>query len=231
MSVEDNERFYVLDEEDKDIDDSPLNFAAYNLEERDESEEVVANEKDIKKRSPFGILLYIMFNPVEGWKKLRRSKYNVEAWQANCFYPLLAILAISKFAVFFYSVNATVSQVISESVISFVAFFFGYFSIPVVMSWLLPKEMTENFEERFGKEFILVALSTLALFSILTNLLPMLWPVLIFLPIWTLYLMFKGIRFFKFPKKEENKFFVISGVAVIGVPLLIDWALNEILPY
>ena len=228
MSIEDNDNYYVLEEDDKDLDQSPLNFAAYKEEDIQEEEDI---KLDGKKKSAFGILFNIMFNPVEGWKMLRRSRTGVESLQSGCFYPLLALLALSKFAEYFYSVNVNLSQIITEAVIAFVAFFFGYFSIPMVLSWFIKKEMSERFENIFGKEYILIALSTLVIFSIVTDLLPMLWPILIFLPIWTLYLMFKGVRFFKFPEKEEMKFFLLSGASVIGVPLLIDWALNAILPY
>ena len=227
MSVEDNDNYYILEEEDQELDSSPLNFAAYNENQPLQEEE----RYEKHKRSPFGTLIYLMFNPVEGWKKLRRRRISVDSLQSGCFYPLLALLALSKFATYFYSVNVIFSQVITEAVIAFVAFFFGYLSIPTVLTWFLPKEVSHSFEERFGKEYILISLSTLVLFSIITNILPMLWPILIFLPIWTLYLMFKGVRFFKFPVKEEMKFFILCGTAVIGMPLLLDWILNLILPY
>lgn len=222
---ENDEIYYIIEEEDS--EESALNFAAYENEERDTKEE----DKSGKKRSPLGYLLQIMFNPVQGWKNLRRSKISIENLQSKLFYPLLSIMAISNFAEFFYSVNVSLSQVLTDSVVSFVSLFFGYFSIPIVLSWLLTKDVTKKFEEEFGKEYILVSLSTLALFKTIINILPMLWPILIFLPIWTLYLMFKGVRFFKFQTQEEMKFFVICGATTIGIPLLIDFTLNAVLPY
>lgn len=229
MSISDNDNYYSLEEDKQDMENSPLNFAAYTEEEREEEN----NERitDLEKRPPFGVLFNIMFNPIEGWKSLRRSSITPESLQSGCFYPLLAFLAVSTFAEFFYSVNANLSKVITQAVVSFVAFFFGYYCIQIILSWFLSKEMGEIFESKFGKEYILISLSTLALFTTITNLFPMLWPILIFLPIWTLYLMYKGIRFFKFPQKEEMKFFVLSGTAMIGIPLLLDWVLNTIMPY
>lgn len=226
MSIEDNENYYILEEEE--TDKSPLNFAAYNDEERKEDEK--ENLKG-KKTSPFALLLQIMFNPVQGWKTLRRSKINIEALQSGCFYPLLALLALSNFADLFYSVNTSLSQIITQAVVSFVAFFFGFFCVQMILNWTLPKDLAIYLEEKFGKEFLMIALSTLALFAIIRNIVPMLWPILIFLPIWTLYLMYKGIRFFKMPSNEEMKFFVLSGASVIAVPLIIEWSLNAILPY
>lgn len=234
MSVEENDNYYVLEEEQEinetDQDQSPLNYAAY--EDHDDSVETIESAENANKGDwAFGLLFRIMFNPVEGWKQLRRSHVTIDKIQSGCFYPILAFLAISVFADYFYSVNIGLSQLVTEAVVTFVAFFFGYFCIQMVLSWILPKDMALKFEEPFGKEYLSISLSTLALFSIITNLLPMLWPILIFLPIWSLYLMFKGIRFFHFEPNQEMKFFVLSGASVIGVPLLIEWALNTILPY
>ena len=230
MSIEDNDNLYVLEEEltEEEKDDTPLNYAAYSDEERLEKEKEESQE--IEKKSPFGLLFHIMFNPVEGWKALRRCNCSVEDLQRNCFYPLLAILALSQFADYFYSVNADLSSLVSQAVVAFVAFFFGYFCIKMVLSWVLPKEVSQKFDNKFGCQYLIIALSTLALFSIITELLPMLWPVLIFLPIWTFYIMFKGIRFFKFAQNYEMKFFVWASVAVVGIPYAIDWGLNMILP-
>lgn len=233
MSIEDNDNLYILKEEENEReeqqDESPLNFAAYTDEEREE-EESEPIEKG-KERSVIGMMFRIMFNPVEGWKSLRRSKADVEKFQSGCFYPLLALLAVSTFADFFYSVDVSLSHVVTQAVVTFVAFFFGYFCIQMLLMWILPKDMTEKFDSEYGKKYLIISLSSLAFFGIFTNLLPMLWPILIFLPIWTLYFMFKGVRFFHFAPNQEMKFYIYAAVSVIGMPVLIDWVLNKVMPY
>ena len=245
MSIQENteekDRIYTYYEEDsKDIDDSPYNYAYQPGEEENEDEEELeeAEEEeeelsDVNKKvkSPFLHLLAIMFSPVQGWKSLRRDKLSVENMQSGCFYPLLAILALSKFSAFLYTVDATLSSVITQAVIAFVSYFFGYFCILLILSNILPKNTVENFENEYGKEYIIVGLSTLVLFSILIEWLPMLWPVLIFLPLWTVYILYKGAGFFKMTENQITKFMVLTIVSVIGLPILIDWGLNELLPY
>lgn len=228
--IEEDDNIYVLEdvEEEDPEDNSPLNFAAYDDEERERSDQEDLQQSG-KARSAFGLLFKIMFNPVEGWKELRRSNTSVEKLQSGCFYPLLSLLALSNFADYFYSVNVNLSAVLTKAVVSFVAFFFGYFCIQMVLQWFLPKDMREKFDSKFGKAYTVISLATLALFSILTELLPMIWPILIFLPLWTFYLMFKGVRFFKFHQNEEMKFFVMSAAAMAGIPYLIDQALNAAL--
>lgn len=227
MHTEEDDNLYILEEEDDDT--TPVNYAAYSDEERELS--LKAEEKKEKGKSAAGLLFKIMFNPVEGWKSLRRSGKSVEAFQSGIFYPVLALLALSAFADYFYSVNVTLQQVITQAVVAFVAYFFGYFCVMIILSWLLPAEMKKRLEGQFGGLYISVGMTTLALFSIFIELLPMLWPILIFLPIWTLYLMYKGVRFFKFAQNQEMKFYVLAGAAVVGVPILLDWALSSIMPY
>lgn len=234
MNNENYDNYYILEEDD----DSPKNFAAYTDAERSVSEEeensqgsMAPHEKVEKEKSPIILLLHILFNPIEGWKSLRRAKLSIEQIQGRCFYPILAILAVSKFAEFFYSVNVNLQEVITEAIIAFVAYFFGYFCCLKTLCWMLPQQMEQKFNTKFGKDFLIISLSSLALFSIFTEILPMIWPILIFLPIWTLYILFKGVRFFKFAPREEMKFFVLAAACVIGMPILIDWILNTLLPY
>lgn len=226
------DNIYVYNEEnDQDPDNSPMNYASsYNIE-NDEEEEIESGEATAKQSSAFMTMLRVMFSPVEGWKRVRREKMKPETLQRGCFYPLLALLAISKFADMFYYVNVTLTTVFSQAVVLFVSYFFGYFGILFLLTLLLPAPVKEYFDKDFGKDYIIIALSTLAMFSILINALPMLWPVLIFLPIWTLYILYKGSRFFKLAEPHVLRFMLLVCVSVVGVPLLIEWGLNELMPY
>lgn len=230
MIINDKDNIYVYREEDEDnIDDSPLNYASSDLNENDD--DIETNSKAIRKKSAFLLLVKIMFFPVQGWKNLRREHPSIESIQSGCFYPILACLSISKFADYLYSVNVTLSSVITEAVVAFVSYFFGYFCILIILSKFLPRNTEKNFDTDYGKEYVIIGLSTLALFSIITELLPMLWPILIFLPLWTLYLLYRGSRFFKIAPNQELKFMIVICCSIIGVPLLIEWGLNELLPY
>ena len=230
MLEEDKDNLYVYEETDEIQDDSPMNFASSQFEEENSTDEEEKEEK-IKRNSCFGILIKIMFNPVAGWKSLRRKKITVEEFQSGLFYPLLALVSISKFADYFYSVNVTLTGVVTKAVIAFVSFFFGYFCILFVLSKILPKNLSPIFEGTYGKEYVIAGLSTLALFGIITDILPMLWPVLIFLPLWTLYLLYQGSRFFQLATSQELRFLIMTCATIIGVPYVIDWGLNELLPY
>lgn len=232
-ATDDEDNIYVFvddeddEEEDPDLDDSSMNYSQMVIN----NEEFETLQEDSKGVSTFILLLELLANPIEGWKKIRRKRISVDNTQQNCFYPLLAIMSISHFATLFYSSRVELSQIVIEAFISFVGYFAGYFCIILLLKLLLPKDASKSVDTDFGKVFVIFNLSSLCLFFTAMELLPMLWPVLIFLPLWTVYVICRGTRFFRFP---ENKTIVCIGLMcllIIGVPSLLEWGLIEILPF
>ncbi|MDE6338141.1 MAG: YIP1 family protein [Muribaculaceae bacterium] len=231
--AEDNIYVYIDEEEygeeDVDIDDSPLNYAQIPEGVENYIEEEKNSDKN-RNISVFLLLLKLLSNPVEGWKEVRREGVTVDEAQRNCFYPLLAIMAISHFATLFYSSRVTLSQIILEAVTSFVGYFAGFFCIILLLKLLLPKGADKCVDTNFGKVFVILNLSSLCLFFTAMELLPMLWPILIFLPLWTVYVICRGTRFFRFPEEKTILCIGLMCVLIVGLPTLIEWGLNEVLP-
>lgn len=213
-------------------DTSAPNYAQYP-EEASKDQVADGRREDYPGKggiSVFGLLLKTMFNPVEGWKAVRRANISPETFQKECFYPLLAVYAVSKFAILAYSVKANLSEVLVDAVTSFVSFFFGYFCIVILLQHLMPKESAKTFDTDFGKDLVLLSLSSLCLFFIFTELLPMLWAVLIFLPLWTVYMICRSTKFIKIPEDRQLLTVALMNLIIIGVPILLEWGLGEILP-
>ena len=227
----DTDNIYVYSEE-SDPDTSAPNYAQYpdDEAERDDSDDPQDAHHGKGGVSVFGLLLKTMFNPVEGWKAVRRSKISPETAQKECFYPLLAFYAVSKFAILAYSAKADLSEVLVDAVTSFVSFFFGYFCIVILLRHLMPKEAARTFDTDFGKNLVVFSLSSLCLFFILTELLPMLWAVLIFLPLWTVYMICRSTRFIKIPEDRHLITVALLNLIIIGTPILLEWGLGEVLP-
>ncbi len=217
----DNDNIYIYSEEEEDSQDE------YSEEEEDDEEEEEHGKGGV---SVFGLLLKTMFSPVEGWKAVRREKISPETAQRECFYPLLAIYAVSKFAILAYSAKADLSEVLVSAVTSFVSFFFGYFCAVILLRHLLPKESAKTFDTDFGKNLVVLSLSSLCLFFILTELLPMLWAVLIFLPLWTVYMICRSTKFIKIQEDRQLLTIALMNLIIIGTPILLEWGLGEILP-
>ena len=221
------------DSEASDIDASDLDNSGPNYSQSHDSEINSGLDNGGSPRAPrqvFPLLLKVLLNPVEGWKTMRRKKITAEEAQTTCFYPLLGLFSIGKFADLYYDSKATVSDVLVSAISAFVSFFFGYFCILMLMKALLPKSSEKEINSEFSKVFVAVSLASLCMFFTVLEVLPMLWAILIFLPLWTLYIVCAGARFYRFPENRNGISIAILCVLILGVPCVFDWLLGLILP-
>lgn len=242
---DDNDSLYRLPDDSDDTNNNDL-CRHDNLEEEendsgDEEEEddvpynegvnmAASTEVPAKKPWVTGFMFRIMFNPVEGWKALKRARLATETVASKCFYPILALTAISEFAILWNGIDPTLNNAVVRAVTCFISFFFGYFVSILLSELILPKQSRGVLKTNFGKEFVMICMSTLALFKIFLNLLPMMSPVIVFLPLWTIYLIFKASKTLRVPKDSENSTTVMLCVLIIGAPLLFSWIMEKLLP-
>lgn len=186
-------------------------------------------EKTIKKRhNPFLLLLSILMTGTAGWKDLRRSRLNPEQTVAGCFYPLIAFASVCRFADWFYLPEFNLSSTLVSAVSVFVAFFFSYFAVQVVCRWFFPITAKSKTETQYFKLMVQYALSSLALFWIPAEILPVLEPITVFLPIWTAFIITRGIRFLKLPENYVNRCMAIIVLTVIVMPYIFIWISDKI---
>lgn len=196
-------------------------------EEEDEEEDYEDNSG--QNRNPVIMMLRTLLTPIEGWKAIRRSKITPESFAAGCFYPLIAFASVSEFCGLIYGEDISVSTLLVKALLVFLAFFLGYFGTLVVGRLLIP-EGNRILDEKFGKVFVMNVISTLAVFFILLMALPMLEPILVFLPLWTIYVICRGTRFLRFREGKEASSTCILCFLVIGMPLFMGWIFSEIIP-
>lgn len=205
-----------------DPEDEPVDESEDDAEEEDEEE--------VKKSpSPLSILLKTMLTPVEGWKALKRARFSTDSFASGCFLPCVIFASLIEFIKIFYEANYTIGDWCLDTLSTFLIFFFGYFSVILIGSTILPKKSRAFMKKEIGKQFVMLNISTLALFWSLLELVPMLDPVLVFLPLWTIYLIYKGVRVIRVPSEVENSTTGYLCLLIIGMPLLWNWLINEFL--
>lgn len=212
---EDEEPLYELPEEEIEGEIEALNPAVLDFERE-------------KENSPLLSMLNIMFNPVEGWKRFKRKAFSTERVALSCFVPLVMLAALSPFVKYFYGAMIDVKETVISSVIMFISFFFGYFTVLLTLDLLLPKDSAEKFRSTLGKSFILIAMSTLALFEMLYEALPMIDPILAFLPVWTLYIICRGVKIMRIKQNIENRTAWTLCFVIVGIPILCRWIFSEL---
>lgn len=216
----------AAEEETAESDDE---YSLEDDEDEEEGEEEYGEEGTKKRKSTpsaWKLMLGMMLNPVEGWKKIRRSRLSVEEVARQCFYPLTGIAALSCFLEIFWQRSIGLNVATINALKVFVAFFFGNYLALMFIRILFPNALKEIADTEYGKNYVMYNLSTLALFYILYGCLPMLGPVLVFLPIWTIYLIIRGSRFFMLPAEKASLLRTLLCVFIIGAPILVYFVLD-----
>lgn len=212
----------------------------YNLPDEDDAEsskdkDPKPSEKSSKKEiqynpAPLAMMLRILANPGSGWRNYKASKFTPSEVEKRCFYPLTGLLALSSFINLIYFPESTVSDLLIMGIIDFISYFFGYFVILLMAKIIMPKASRHLIETNFGKDYILMGLSTMALFKTIQILLPMLEPLLVFLPLWTIFVMSKGVKFLRVPKEKENITAGLLTLYVVGIPMVLRWIFDFFSP-
>lgn len=194
----------------------------------DSAQSIDRTEHRKKRHTPFFLLLNILMTGTAGWKDLRRARLKPEQAASGCFYPLIAAASVCKFADWFYRPEFNLSATLLEAASIFVSFFFSYFAVQVVCRWLFPAPTKGKTETTYFKLMTQYALSSLALFWIPAEILPILEPFTVFLPIWTAFVITKGMRFLLIPEQFNNRCMVTIVVSIIVMPYLFMWLCDKI---
>lgn len=200
------------------------------MDEAENDAESWKGESPVSRSSVLGLLFKIMTTPVEGWKALKRNRLKAEEVAAAGFYPLLALSAVSEFTALFYEAHATITALVVPAIVTFITFFFGYFSVLLCGSVLLPAVASEKLKTQFGHQYVMMNVSTLALFYIIHRIIPILDPVVAFLPLWTIYLACKGVKYLRVPAELETRTGATLSVLILACPLFWNWIFGEFLP-
>ena len=200
----------------------------YSLE--DDSPESGPEQQHRGTKEPLLLLLKLITTPVEGWKSLKRSQCTPQKFAWECFYPLSLLAALSQTAALFYEADISVATVITLAVIVFMTLLLGNFGTILCCELFLPKGDRNKVSTPFGRVFVMAMVCTLAISVILWNLLPPIEPLIIFVPIYTIYLIVKGVKYLRVPEKSAGKVSIILSALVIGLPMILYTIFTELIP-
>lgn len=184
------------------------------------------DEDDRKRYTMWSIMPVAMVNPQLGWSRARDEGPTPEIATLRFFIPICIFAALADFLIYLYPGQYTFPGVLVGSVVTLCSFFIGYYLSLVLTRLLLRKHSKSLPATDYGKLLIMGSTATLAFFHILMRAFPMFDFILEFLPLWTIYLVFEGIR--QDHHDQEYSIFSIGMVCLIIIcsPILIEWILS-----
>ena len=199
-------------------------FESYSIEDDEDDESFRPEDSGGGKRlTMWTIVPRTMIMPTSGWELARESGPSPELATIRFFLPLCLISGASVFLSKFYPGQETFASLLVEAVISFCSFFLGYYMAIVFAKLFLPKEARGFPLTKYGRLLTMTGVSTLAIFHILFSALPMFDFVFEFLPLWTIFLLYKGIHPDDIGKERYPLSLGVMCVVVICSPILVEW--------
>lgn len=216
--------FYSFEDEEDDAFPERGDAEADNGEPKGEPEEVKPS------RSPWKLFLKVLMNPVEGWKELKRSKVTAAQFGWKFFYPILLIAALSYIAMPVYGIEFSAARIVSDIVITFMSLLLSNFIAALCCEWFGGKGMRKQMRTDFGRNFIMTIIGSAAIVVILWQWLPMMSPIISFLPLYSIYLIVRGVKYLRIPTNRTNAMIMMFAALCIGLPLLLYTLFSALLP-
>lgn len=190
-------------------------FENYNLDDE---------EDKVKCQTLWSLLPYILTMPTSGWDRVKKYGPTPDIATLRFLLPLSILSGASEFFTLVYQPGQHgFSAILVSGFISFLSYFLGYYLSLVFAKIFLPKEAKFFPSSSYGKLLTMIGVATLAIFHMLYKILPFLDFAIEFFPIWTIFLIFKGMRYSDIAP-EKNAFSMgVLCVVIIACPVLVEW--------
>lgn len=226
----DGDMYYSLDDDIDNEEDAAAAVSRSRKPEKGKKDEPEPEQEPDSTPSPIWLTLKLIARPVQGWKDLKHAGFTPSEYAWQCFYPLAGLAAAGKFANLIYSADGTIGNTITEAIVIFMSLLIGNFGAYCITDIVLAANMRRYLRHDFGRVFIMAIVTTLSLALFVWELIPMLSPLLAFLPLYSIYLIVKGVRFLRVPEAHHTRVAATLAVLSIGMPMLLYFLFNELLP-
>lgn len=171
----------------------------------------------------WSLVVRIMVMPPSGWERTMQygPQPDVAVWRFLT--PICLLSGASAFLSRFYYPDLPSSILMVNAVITFCSMFLGYFLSLVIARLCLPADGRGFMDTPYAKLLCMTGIATLALYKILESAFPMLDVLIAFLPVWTIYLLYEGLKITVVSPRKQT--FAVCAVcaAVICSPVLLEW--------
>lgn len=178
-------------------------------------------------------MMQLILSPAHGWEDLLQRARTPEEIRSRGFYPLTAITSLSVIAGKLYGGSMTSwAMVPVEALIEFMTFFVGYFVGVFVMSVVMPSLSTSGKgpgENRIHV-FVLYCMGLLELIALIQNLVPMSLAIILFLPLYVAFVIWKGGAFLGLNPQHTGLYMVAGCLGVIAPTYVLNYLFHLIMP-
>ena len=199
---------------------SPMSdFENYRIEDEE--------EKDIKRITLWSVILRVMTMPTSGWERVKKRGPSPDIASLRFLLPVSLLSGASEFFSLLYQPGQVeFAGIMVAGVISFFSYFLGYYLSLLLAKLFLPKVARYFPSTDYGKLVAMTGVSSLAIFHLVYKALPIFDFILEFLPIWTIFMVFKGMQIAGIEPEKAAFSMGVMCLVVIASPVLLESILS-----
>lgn len=194
-------------------------FENYRIEDEE--------EKDIKRITLWSVILRVMTMPASGWERVKKRGPSPDIASLRFLLPVSLLSGASEFFSLLYQPGQVeFAGIMVAGVISFFSYFLGYYLSLLLAKLFLPKVARYFPSTDYGKLVAMTGVSSLAIFHLVYKALPIFDFILEFLPIWTIFMVFKGMQIAGIEPEKAAFSMGVMCLVVIASPVLLESILS-----
>lgn len=170
-------------------------------------------------------IIQLIFSPLKGWEDIEdadsradsRGYINIRSLYLGCFLPLILICSLSAMLRMIYGDGFL--AVLQVAIIEFFSLFLSYHLAVYIFSWLMPSIMKEDkglIDQRREAMMVMYCISVIALIFLLGNVIKVKLALIQFLPLYVVFIIWKGARFVGVPDRAVGHFMIMASIAILG---------------
>jgi len=177
-------------------------------------------------------LIQLIFAPAKGWEDIADESID-DATAASqfkyCFLPAIAICACSWFVRLLYDDTPDFWGILQSAVITFVSLFLSAEASLYILQTYMPRITVDRRFYRAGvMEMIMYSLTFLGFISFIDNVVKVHIVLIEFLPLYVIFIIWKGGRFLGVEEKNIGLFVILASASVLGSVYGVSMLLNAL---
>lgn len=175
-------------------------------------------------------MFQLFLSPKRGWEDIAYDDVSDRRLLVGGYIPLIIITSLSYLLGLLYSPDASLAGVIERVIACFVEFLAAYYLASFFFSLYIPSCTGGVMTLKKNNTFILHSLGLLSLLNLIANLLPMVPDMLYLLPIYVLFIMWRGITYMEVSFNGVIQFMMLNLLAVLLPPYLLKVLFYLVIP-
>lgn len=173
-----------------------------------------------------------MLRPANGWEDVADDFGNTPEEAARVyrdkFLPLVAVCSASSFVPMLYGVHFL--DALSRGLVMFVALFLSFYIASWVMATYMPRLTDGNGSGSSRYQLmVMYTLAIIAIVGLIANIVKVRIAILNFLPLYTVFVLWKGCRFAGVSVQKEGLFMLLSTGCILGSYYGLSFIFNSLI--